>query len=395
MLIYSHDSFGLGHLRRCRSIALELVRRMPRLQVMILSGLPLPAHFPLDRSVRLLRVPAIIKHESGEYRPLDDGLAIEEAVGLRAAAIRDVARRFRPDIFLVDKEPTGIRGEVEPALRVLRAIGTRIVLGLRDVMDDPAALSAEWARKGAVSAIREHYDEVWVYGSRDFHQPLDGVPIGPDVAAKLIYTQHLRRSPDDGAEPSAASADAATSSNAPYLLVTSGGGGDGEALTAAVLTAVETGADLPFLNIVLGPFMRAEARDAFARRACHLERVALHTFVAGLERMMHDAAGVVAMGGYNTFCEILSVDRPALIVPRTKPRKEQLIRAKRAADLGYVAMISDEEAASPDRFARLMMELPHHPPPSARMPAAFLDGHETIAQCVGTLLAEQPSLVHA
>ncbi len=34
---------------------------------------------------------------------------------------------------------------------------------------------------------------------------------------------------------------------------------------------------------------------------------------------MRRAAGVVAMGGYNTFCEILSFDRPALILPRVRP----------------------------------------------------------------------------
>ena len=46
---------------------------------------------------------------------------------------------------------------------------------------------------------------------------------------------------------------------------------------------------------------------------------------------MERAAGVVAMGGYNTFCEILSFDKKALIVPRTRPRLEQFIRAARAA----------------------------------------------------------------
>ena len=31
----------------------------------------------------------------------------------------------------------------------------------------------------------------------------------------------------------------------------------------------------------------------------------------GLERLLAAASGVVAMGGYNTFCEILSMDKPA------------------------------------------------------------------------------------
>ena len=62
---------------------------------------------------------------------------------------------------------------------------------------------------------------------------------------------------------------------------------------------------------------------------------------------MARAAGVVAMGGYNTFCEILSFDKRALIVPRTAPRLEQFIRAKRAAELGLVAMLSERARPRP------------------------------------------------
>ena len=50
------------------------------------------------------------------------------------------------------------------------------------------------------------------------------------------------------------------------------------------------------------------------------------------------------MGGYNTYCEILSFDKPALIVPRVQPREEQLIRARRAAELGLIEMLLPEEA---------------------------------------------------
>ncbi len=58
------------------------------------------------------------------------------------------------------------------------------------------------------------------------------------------------------------------------------------------------------------------------------------TFDSEIEFLMRKAAGVVAMGGYNTFCEILSFDRPAVLVPRTEPRREQAIRALAAERLG-------------------------------------------------------------
>jgi predicted glycosyltransferase len=45
------------------------------------------------------------------------------------------------------------------------------------------------------------------------------------------------------------------------------------------------------------------------------------------------------MAGYNSVCEVLATDRPALLVPRTHPRTEQLVRAQRLAELGAADML--------------------------------------------------------
>jgi predicted glycosyltransferase len=86
------------------------------------------------------------------------------------------------------------------------------------------------------------------------------------------------------------------------------------------------------------------------------------------------AKGVVAMGGYNTFCEILSFDKPALILPRTVPRLEQYIRARRAAELGLVTMLADENACDPVKMAAALMQLTQQTPPSSVVVPGLLDG---------------------
>jgi predicted glycosyltransferase len=45
------------------------------------------------------------------------------------------------------------------------------------------------------------------------------------------------------------------------------------------------------------------------------------------------------MAGYNTVSEILYLRKRAILVPRTRPRTEQLIRARRLHDLGLAHMI--------------------------------------------------------
>ena len=80
LLIYSHDSFGLGHLRRCRSIAQSLIARDPQLSVRILSGLPLVARFEFDPRIQITLVPAIIKQKSGDYRAVAPDQDLNEAI---------------------------------------------------------------------------------------------------------------------------------------------------------------------------------------------------------------------------------------------------------------------------------------------------------------------------
>ena len=53
------------------------------------------------------------------------------------------------------------------------------------------------------------------------------------------------------------------------------------------------------------------------------------------------------MGGYNTFCEVLSFDKRALIVPRHTPRLEQAIRAE-AAERGFRFLVHDVPGIATD-----------------------------------------------
>jgi len=141
VLIYSHDTFGLGHLRRCRAIAHALVEADKDLSVLILSGSPIIGSFDFRARVDFVRVPGVIKLRNGEYTSLNLHIAIEEMLEMRASIIQHTADIFDPDLFIVDKEPLGLRGEVEPTLDLLRRRGIPLVLGLRDVMAEPAQLA--------------------------------------------------------------------------------------------------------------------------------------------------------------------------------------------------------------------------------------------------------------
>ncbi len=377
VLLYSHDTFGLGHLRRSRTIATALIEADPDCSALIVTGSPIAGRFDFPQRVDPARLPGVVKLTDGSYTSSSLRMDIDKMVSLRGAIIAIADHEFQPDLLIVDKEPWGFRHELAETLKAARDRGARIVLGIRDVLDDEDALVREWERKGAIDAIEAFYDEIWIYGIPQICRPLTGLGLSARMESRAIYTGYLRRDAADWpAEPGSDLPDE------PYILVTTGGGGDGTALVDWVLRAYEADPALsPHALIVYGPFMNAPDRQDFDARVAALGgRVSALGFHARLERVLEEATGVVAMGGYNTFCEILSMDKPAIIAPRTQPRREQIIRAAAAEDLGLVRMLSSERDGN---SARAMVEairaLASQPRPSDVRIPGLLSGLPTIA----------------
>ena len=383
ILMYSHDTFGLGHLRRCRTIAHALVERFKGLHILIVSGSPIAGAFDFKARVDFVKIPSVIKLHSGEYTSIDRHIDIEETLAMRAAMIRDTARSFDPDIFIVDKEPIGLRGELEETLHVLKPRGTTLILGLRDVMDSPELLEPEWRRKDLMRKIGELYHQIWVYGPADFWNPLTGLEVPAHIASRVRYTGFLERTMPHLASRS-------SNIGGDFILVTTGGGGDGSELILQTLAAYEADPDIPLdAVIVLGPFMPTEERRAISRRAAGSSRVRLIGFDNRLEKLIDDSRAVVGMCGYNTFCELLSFDKRALMVPRMRPRMEQFVRASRAAELGLVSMLHPDEAQDPQKLAAALRRLPDQPLPSAANALSMLGGIEAVGDRVAELVVQR------
>ena len=230
--------------------------------------------------------------------------------------------------------------------------------------------------------MEKYYDEIWVYGLKSVYDPTEGLKISEQVRERMIWTGYLRRESITRSEMP----------EVPYILVTPGGGGDGQAMVDQVLLAYEKDPTLsPAALLVYGPFLTGDARADFEQRVALLEgRVIDVAFDSRMESLMEGSQGVVAMGGYNTFCEILSCDVPAVIVPRTIPRLEQYIRASRAQELGLVRMFDNTlDAGSVDAMIEVIRNLPNQKPPSAGRYDGLLDGLDCIVERVKALLSQE------
>lgn len=389
VLIYSHDTFGLGHIRRCRAIANALIASYPHISVIIVSGSSVISSFQFGDGVDYVRIPGIEKQPDGSYQPHHLNLDLDDTVRLRTELIKQTVLTFDPDVVIVDKEPIGLRGEMKPALDILRRRGARIVLGLRDVLDEPATVLEEWTASGALDALETLYDDIFVYGLESVYEPLAGLPNPERFADKIRYLGYLKRAVPSPMPPNRYP----RITKQPFILVTPGGGGDGAGVIDWVISAYETDPtiELPAL-IVFGPFMSREKRKDFAERITRNPKLEGLGFEPRLELLMNRAHCVVAMGGYNTFCEVLSFDKPALIVPRMHPRLEQAIRASRADELKLIDMLLDPTQAGdgerdPAVMAAALHALPKRPPPSQAFVPSLLDGLPALCRALASDLA--------
>ncbi|MBX2879596.1 MAG: glycosyltransferase family protein [Granulosicoccus sp.] len=379
ILMYSHDTFGLGHLRRCRAIAHSLVENYPGLSILIVSGSAIAGAFDFRARVDFVKVPSVIKLRNGEYTSMDQHIDIRDTIRMRKSIIHHTAKTFQPDVFIVDKEPMGLKGEITETLAFLKSRGTTLVLGLRDVLDSPDLLAAEWKRKDLVRKIDHIYDHIWVYGPEYFHDPLSGLNVPATLRSRVSFLGFLKRQ--------ALHAELVShKQEGEFILITAGGGGDGVGLIRSALAAYEHDTDLNLKAVVvLGPYMPGKERVEFMERSEQISNIQVIDFDSRMEELISSSTAVVSMGGYNTFCEILSFDKPALIIPRTVPRKEQLLRTRRAAELGLVDMLLPDDADKPDRMAGAIRALPSRPKPSERSDKVELDGLTALSRSIGEI----------
>ncbi len=341
--LYSHDTVGLGHTRRNLTIAAALAQRSADL--VMITGNPEATALPRPRGTDVITMPAIAKDPAGGYHSRALSLSYREVIGIRRALLDSVIGGFRPDLLIVDKVPRGAGSELEPALSRLADQGGRAVLGLREVLDDPVTTTAEWRADRTAQAIDQHYDAVWVYGDPRVYDPRTEYRLPASVASKIEFTGYLSRGRSRGLS---GRSDLGLDPSRPYVACLVGGGQDGDDLALAFAEA-----RLPDDHrgvIVCGPYLAAELRARLRRIAARRTDLILIDVAPGADAVIDRAAAVVSMAGYNTVCEILATATPALLVPRTRPRTEQLIRAERFAALGLVDLL-EPSALSPGRLA--------------------------------------------
>ncbi len=375
VFLYSHDTYGLGHLRRNLAIAEHLLTREDSFSVRLLTGSPVIGDWNLPQGLDVTALEPVVKIGVETYAPRSSPLPFNLVKAYREALILRAVIEERPDIFLVDHAPAGMNGELLSTLAYIQRElpDTTVVLGLRDILDCPETVRRIWREQAIIPLLETLYGRILVYGDRELFDVAEGYGVPPELAAKFTYCGYVSR-PIVQAEPR-------VDTVFRTVLVTAGGGEDGYFLMEAYLKALALLEETDVRSlIVTGPLMSAVQRQALDDLSSGRPDVEIITSTADLPTLLQQSALVVAMGGYNTSVEIVASGRPAIIVPRAAPRAEQRMRAAMFARLGLVWSL--EPGADLDRrLAELIDSVLAGVTTPIRRHALKLDG----AACVGRI----------
>ena len=385
ILVYSHDTYGLGNIRRMLEITRHLVENDPNMSVLLISGSPMLHAFRIPAQVDYVKLPCLSRSTKGAYASKYLDLSLEESINLRANLIRAAVLDFKPDLILVDKKPFGVGDELAAALEALpRGVNRpKLVLLLRDILDNPESTAAIWRKNSYFEAISAYYDDVLVVGSPKIFDLRKEYAFPPRAAAKVRFCGYIARSAGRSSRAEVRRRLGVNPAE-PLVLVTPGGGEDGHALVSGYLDGLATlpVGSVPRSLIVCGPEMSESNRSQVERAAAQIPEVIVESFSDDMMSLMDAADVVVSMGGYNTVCELLTLRKRAVVVPRVEPVEEQWIRAERMQAAGLLRAIHPRSLSPASLIGAVLEELACVQQGQKNLYMAKMDGLERIEEAI-------------
>jgi predicted glycosyltransferase len=362
VVLYSHDTMGIGHMRRNILIAQLIQERFANVSILVIAGARVANTFAQLAGIDCLTLPSFQKHENGSYSTRNLGISAKDVLDVRSQTILAAIQSYKPDLLIADKIPSGAGGELLPALEWLRQHTTcRCILGLREILDSADEVIRDWHETSAFDIIRRYFGSIWIYGDRTVYDAIEEYEFPLDIGERVTFTGYLDTRIRLANHPRDVCA-----VDQPYVLCTVGGGQDGKQLPLTFIEATrKTGRTAVLLT---GPLMPESARSQVAAAAENVPSLKVIDFADEGDAFVKHASHVVSMGGYNTLAAILSHNKPALIVPRVTPREEQLIRANRLAELGLVDALHPR-----DLTADSIVQWLDRTTPNASHPATQID----------------------
>ena len=379
-LLYSHDSWGLGHLRRSLAIAREITNHSEQANVLVVTGSPVATQFDLPERCDVLKLPAVSKDQDGQYISRQLSGSIASTIELRRRLIQESYRSFDPHLIIVDHQLTGLHDEALGMLREAKDQNKLLIYGMRDVIDAPERVAPAWDSAEHRWALKHAYDRICVYGTPGVFDPRVQYKALESLRHKIEFTGYI-------VTPLSKTNRQPVPSFRKKVLVTMGGGEDGAERIEAYIDALLVSPVHWDSHIVTGPLMDQVRVRHFKRRIYRhglADQVRISRFLPNLPRLLQESDAVVSMAGYNSCAEIMQSGVAAVLMPRCHPRKEQLIRARRLEEMGLAQCVVGENPADIRKAVESALDKP-----DTKSQVPSLDGLGRLCSIIGELLGSE------
>jgi len=356
VLVYSHDSVGLGHIFRVLAVITGIRKWRPDLEFLVLTGSSIP-HILMRQGIEVIKLPGIKQgmhrddpHLSPRYlhkTPLADILDLRKKIIARTFSL------YRPDAVMIEHYLAGLEGEIMPILKAKKGRrGTpddfALVSLTRGIYKDKGALP-ETPGERALFHCAPLYDAIYVFDERD-RIDVNQEYLGADAAmeAKIHYLGPiLDKRPEEIPERQEI-LERFRLKDMPILLLCLSRYGDIRGILRRLLAAFDRlGLTNAFQAImIVDPYL--DAVIAGDLRSDPLFRhVRFLPFFYPLVDLMKASEIIVCRAGYNTVNEVLMTGRKALVIPERHPSGEQERRARGLSSRNLIVASEEEILAGP------------------------------------------------
>jgi predicted glycosyltransferase len=357
ILVYTHNSVGMGHAFRTLAVLTGIKRHRPDIDFLVLSGSSIP-HLFTSHGIEAVKLPSIKKEVDKPGSPLRPryltSMDAQAVFDYRQRVILETFEFFSPDVVMVEHYLGGLMNEALPLIRrkpagnrftrewMLVHLSRGICPTLESTQQHSSPLSAELSAE-AIDTARQ-FDLIYVLedpGRVDpNHKFLGNIP---DLRSKIHYLGPITIKTLQELPPRREIIRRLGLRDKRIILLSLGRHGPILQMAGAILSALRKRLiqDDCQIVMVLDPYLDDALAHTLAERMLD-EDIRVLSFTPHLIDLINISELVICRAGYNIVNEVLLTGVASLVIPERHPGAEQEHRAKLIGQENIIAADENE-----------------------------------------------------
>ncbi len=350
ILFYVQHLLGVGHVRRIILIAQACLNAGHDVHLVLGGDTKLPMPLP-DCPCHTLPPIQSSRDDLSTLVNMHQQTVSASDFEQRSTILLSLLESIQPAALVIEMFPFGRRqfsAELEPVLAEAQSQNIITLCSIRDILVQPAAHKRESKNQWIADKANQWFDEILVHGDPNLITLDKTFPI-QKLDTPLYYTGLVA--------PTAPPSNRVRSG----IVVSAGGGAVGyQLLRTALLAASEPGLNRLKWTIITGPNLPKKQIETL--QSIKPSNAKLIQAVPDLPAVFARHALSISQSGYNTVCDLLASQTPAILVPFSEQGQgEQQHRAEKLAELSLAQMIPFESLSVSRLIHSIQMFNPNMP----------------------------------